>query len=100
MEYQKIANLLDETTDKPKRFQTRRWIEIIDDRRRNDYEVGGQIRYKTTPLMSSLCDYSEAYIVVKGTATVTATDANAAQRVQKTKQTTKCRHQVFKNTNH
>ena len=70
MEYQKISNLLGETGDRPKAFQTRKWIEIVDDRR-GTYNVNSQIKFKTTSLMSALCDYSEAYILVKGRISVT-----------------------------
>ena len=69
MEYQKISNLLNEPGDRPKKFQTKKWIEIIDDRR-GTYDDDSQIKFKTTSLMSALCDYSEAYIVVKGKVTV------------------------------
>ena len=79
MEYQKISNLLDEQGDKPKRFQTKKWIEIVDDRR-GTYSTNSQIKFKTTSLMSSLCDYSEAYILVKGTISVTGA-ADGAGRV-------------------
>ena len=35
-----------------------------------------QIRFKTPMLRSNLCDYSDAYILVKGTITVTAPGVN------------------------
>ena len=35
------------------------------------YNEDNQIRFKTSILRSSLCDYSNAYILVKGTITVT-----------------------------
>ena len=33
MEYQKIMNLLDNTTNQPSKFRTRNWIEINDESR-------------------------------------------------------------------
>ena len=81
MEYHKISNLLGESADKPKRFQTRRWIEIAPVGGDGQYQTGDQIRIKTTPVMSSLCDYSEAYLVVKGTATVSGPVAGKQQHV-------------------
>ena len=39
------------------------------------YNVNSQIKFKTTMLKSSLCDYSDAYILVKGTSTVNNTAA-------------------------
>ena len=66
MEYQKIANLLDSASNKPSKFRTRNWVEINDDIRRG-YSPNKQIRFKTAMLRSSLCDYSDAHILVKGT---------------------------------
>ena len=66
MEYQKIANLIDDdTSNQPSKFRTRSWIEINDESR-GAYNVNSQIKFKTTMLKSSLCDYSDAYILVKG----------------------------------
>ena len=69
MEYQKIANLIDDLSSKPSKFRTRNWVEINDEPRRA-YNVNSQITFKTTMLKSSLCDYSDAYILVKGTISV------------------------------
>ena len=65
MEYQKIANLLNDESNKPSKFRTRNWVEINDDIR-GAYSPNKQIRFKTAMLRSSLCDYSDAYILVKG----------------------------------
>ena len=78
MEYQKIAKLIDNTSNQPSKFRTRIWVEINDESR-GTYNVGSQIKFKTTMLKSSLCDYSDAFILVKGTISVNNTDAaNAA----------------------
>ena len=67
MEYQKIINLIGD--DVEKKFQTKEFIEI------NDLNYGvynnKQIKIKTTMLRSSLCDFNNAYIKVKGRVTVT-----------------------------
>ena len=56
MEYQKIANLIDDNTlSQPSKFRTRNWIEINDESR-GAYNVNSQIKFKTTMLKSSLCD--------------------------------------------
>ena len=73
MEYQKIANLIDDTSNQPSKFRTRNWVEINDESR--GAYVTSQIKFKTTMLKSSLCDYSDAYILVKGTISVTNTAA-------------------------
>ena len=78
MEYQKIAKLIDDNTlNQPSKFRTRNWIEINDESR-GAYNVNSQIKFKTTMLKSSLCDYSDAYILVKGTISVNNTAAAGA----------------------
>ena len=78
MEYQKIASLIDDgASNQPSKFRTRNWIEINDESR-GTYNVNSQIKFKTTMLKSSLCDYSDAYILVKGTITVNNTAAQGA----------------------
>ena len=77
MEYQKIANLLDSASNKPSKFRTRNWVEINDDIR-GAYSPNKQIRFKTAMLRSSLCDYSDAYILVKGNISVNDTAAASA----------------------
>ena len=69
MEYQKIANLIDDTPNQPSKFRTKNWVEI-NYKSRGAYNVGSQIKFKTTMLKSSLCDYSHAYILVNGTISV------------------------------
>ena len=69
MEYQKITNLLGNASDKFPRFITKKWIEVHD-QSGEIYNTNKQIRFKTSMLRSDLCDYSEAYIVVKGDITV------------------------------
>ena len=69
MEYQKIISLLDNTPNQPTKFRRKNWIEINDESR-GTYSTNSQIKYKTSMLRSSLCDYSDAYILVSGTITV------------------------------
>ena len=78
MEYQKIANLIDDNTlNQPSKFRTRNWIEIKDEST-GVYNVNSKIKFKTTMLKSSLCDYSDAYILVKGTISINNTAAQGA----------------------
>ena len=79
MEYQKISNLIDDTSNQPSKFRTKDWIEINDEPR-GTYNVNSQSKFKTTMLKSSLCDYSDACILVKGTITLTGAGADAAAR--------------------
>ena len=71
MEYQKITNLLGSIPDKMPRFITKKWIEVHD-QSGGAYNTNKQIRFKTSMLRSDFCDYSDAYIVVKGTVIVRA----------------------------
>ena len=53
----------------PSKFRTKSWVEIKDESR-GTY-TGSDIKFKTTMLRSNLCDYADAYILVKGTITIT-----------------------------
>ena len=78
MEYQKIANLIDDyVSNQPSKFRTRNRVEINDESR-GAYNVNSQIKFKTTMLKYILCDYSDAYILVKGTISVNNTAAQGA----------------------
>ena len=75
MEFQKITNFLDITSDNkdlPK-FVTKKWIEVYDQSEGN-YSPNKENWIKTSMLRSDLCDYSDAYIVVKGNITVAKPD--------------------------
>ena len=72
MEYQKTANLIDDASNQPSKFRTKNWVEINYESR-GTHNVNSQIKFKTTMLKSSLCDYSDANILVKGTITVNDT---------------------------
>ena len=76
MECQKITNLLGHTSDKVPRFITKKWIEAHDQSGKT-YNTNKQIRFKTSMLRSDLCDYSDAYIVVKGKIIVIKPDNDA-----------------------
>ena len=80
MEYKKIANLLDDNkSNQPSKFRTKNWVEINDESR-GTYNVKSQIKFTTTMLKSSLCDYSDAHILVKGTITITGAGDDAGAR--------------------
>ena len=80
MAYQKIANLIDDdASNQPSKFRTRNWVEINDESR-GAYNVNSQIKFKTTMLKSSLCDYSDAFILLKGTITIDGRGADDAAK--------------------
>ena len=75
MEFQKTVNEFDTTSDDKDspRFVTKKQIEVYDQSAKN-YNVNKKIRIKTPMLRSDLCDFSDAYIVVKGIIAVTNPD--------------------------
>ena len=60
-------DLLDDTTNPS--FRIRNWVEINDESR-GTYNVSNQIKFKTSVRRSNLCNYSDAYIYVKGISTL------------------------------
>ena len=77
MEYNKINNLLlteDNKSERLSKFVIREYVRV--NSLSNTYNENKPIRFKTPMLRSNLCDYSDAYILVKGTITVTAPGAN------------------------
>ena len=83
MEYQKLINLLDNTTDQLSKFRTKNWVEINVESK-EAYSTGSGIKFKTTMLRSTLCDYADAYILVKGKMTITGEgDDDAAKQLEK-----------------
>ena len=70
MEYQKIIDLLDNTSNQQFKFWTKNWVEINNDSRGN-YNTNSQIKFKISTLKSHLCDHSDAYILVNGTIAIT-----------------------------
>ena len=72
--------MLDGTSNQPSKFRTRNLVEINDESR-GTY-TGNNIKFKTTMLRPNLCDYADAYILVKGTITITgAGNDDAAKRL-------------------
>ena len=74
MECQKIAKYLDNASNQPSKCKTKNWVER-NDKARGTYPVNRQINFKTSMLSSSLCDYSDASILVKGNISVNNTAA-------------------------
>ena len=81
IEFQKIVNFLDTTSDDkdlPK-FITKKCIKAYDQSEGN-YDVNKEIRMRTSMLRSDICDFNDAYIVVKGDITVGA--RNNAKKIK------------------
>ena len=71
--------MIDDTSNQPSKFRKKNCVEI-NNVSRGKYNANSQIKFKTTMLKSSLCDYSDAYILVKRKMTITGRGANAAAR--------------------
>ena len=78
MEAQKIINLLGNTENKYLKFATKKWY-AIDSESNGNYSKDEEIKFLTRSIESSLCDYSDAYILVTGN--IAATPNNAATQV-------------------
>ena len=72
--------MLDNKPNQSIKFRAKNWVEINDDVR-GTYGTNSEIKFKISPLMSSLYDYSEAYILVSRTIKITgAGDDDAAKK--------------------
>ena len=82
MEHQKISKLLNHLT--VSKFVTKKWIEV-NDLSSSQYSINKNTRLKTSILRSHkiTCDYSDAYIVVKGRINVAGNNNNTANRRNK-----------------
>ena len=82
METQKIVNLLNGSDNENSKFATKKWY-VIDSESKDNNLHENLIKILTSSFQSSLCDYSEAYILVTGNITVTRTIAgDSVQRKQ------------------
>ena len=94
METQKIVRLLNGSDNENSNFATKKWY-VIDNESKGIYSHKNEIKFLTNSLESSLCDYSDAYILVTGNITVTRTIAgDPVQRKQPLNAATQV---VFKN---
>ena len=85
MEYQKIINLSDNTTNQSFKFITRNWVEINDEFQ-GKYN-SSSIKFKTSIIRADVCDYRDGYILVSGTITITGAgnDYNAKRTDERNK---------------
>ena len=65
METQKIVNLLNSSENKYSKFETKKWY-IIDSESKGNYSHENPIKFLTSSLEPSLCDFSVGYILVTG----------------------------------
>ena len=72
MEAQKIINLLNDSSNEESKFATKKWYVIDSQTTKGKYKQGDTIKFETETIKSSLCNYSDAFILVTGNITVTA----------------------------
>ena len=65
METQKIVNLLNGCDNENSKFATKK-LNFIDSESKGNYLHHNPIKFLTKSIESSLCDYSDAYILVTG----------------------------------
>ena len=72
METQKIINLLNDSSNEESKFATKKWYVIDSQTTKGKYKQGDTIKFETETIKSSLCDYSDAFILITGNITVDA----------------------------
>ena len=80
MKYQKIINPLGDTKNQRSKIRTKEWVEMNDNTNNRRYDNTGQFKLKSAMIRSSFGDYSDAYILVKVTLTITGAVADVAAR--------------------
>ena len=93
METQKIINLLDNSENEYSKFAIKKCY-IMDSKSKSNYSHQNPIRFLTNSLESSLCDYSDAYILVTGNINVTAGNANIKVAFKNCAPFEKCRTEI------
>ena len=93
METQKIINLLNVSDYENSKFATKKWY-IIDSESKGNYSREDEIKFLASSSESSLCDYSDAYILVAGNVNVTAGDNNTKVAFKNGAPFKKCRTEI------
>ena len=75
METQKIVNLLNGSDNENSKFATKKWY-VIDSESKGVYSHEHEIKFLTSSLESSLCDYSDVYVLITGNIAVVGANNN------------------------
>ena len=94
MDTQKIVNLLNSSDNENSKSATKKWY-VIDSESKGNYSEDHRLKFLTSSLESSLCDYSDAYILV--TRNITVTRIIEGNPVRRKQVLTAVTHVVFKN---
>ena len=93
MEAQKIVNLLNGFGNENLEFATKKWY-VIDSKSKGNYSDENEIKFLRSSLESYLCDYSGAFILVRGNINVTVDDANTKVGFKHCAPFRKCRTEI------
>ena len=93
METQKTVNLLNGSDNENSKFATKKWY-VIDSESKGVYSHEDEIKFFTSSLESSLCDYSDVYILVTGNINVTGGDNNTKVAFKNCAPFEKCRTEI------
>ena len=93
METQKIVNFLNSSENKYSKFATKKWY-VIDSESKGNYSHENPIKFLTSSLESSLCDYSDAYVLVTGNIVVVGADDNTKVAFKNCAPFRKCRTEI------
>ena len=72
MKKQKIISMLNDSSNEESKFPTSKWYVIDSQTAKDKYNQNHSIKLETESIKSNLCDYSDAFILVTGSITVTA----------------------------
>ena len=72
METQKVINLLNDSSNDESKFATKNDMSLNSETAKNKYNQNSSIKFETESIKSSLCDYSDVFILVTGDIKVTA----------------------------
>ena len=93
METQKIVSLLNSSENEYSKFATTKWY-VIDSESKGNYSHENPIKFLTNSLGSSICDYSDAYILVRGNIAVVGADDNTKVSFKNCSPFRKCRTEI------
>ena len=93
METQKILNLLNGSNNENSKFATKKW-NIIDSESKGNYSPVNRIKFLTSSLESSLCDYSDAYVLVTGNIAVVGANNNTKVAFKNCSPFRECRTEI------
>ena len=93
METKKIVNLLNSSENEYSKFATKQWY-IIDSETKGGYSHENPIKFLISSLESSLCNYSDAYVLVTGNTTVIGGADNTKVAFKNCAPFRKCRTEI------